>query len=185
MVWRIPPEILRTHGGGPGLVTLRIAASSSEPLCPLVHPKFSVEPRRNGPSVLQRRSDRRLGSIWSSRRPASPEARFADFAWMGRNAEAHAAVAELLKLMRNYTVDRWAHRAFGQSCVPQQRARVVEGLRKAKLLSSKGRGVVVVGSPMPGSGDVRELTGSAGSPCGAGPLSGVNPPRPLWSARRP
>ena len=56
------------------------------------------------------------------------------FAWMGRNAEAHAAVAELLKLMPNYTVDRWAHAGFSDNPVfLKQRARVVEGLRKAKL----------------------------------------------------
>jgi hypothetical protein len=53
---------------------------------------------------------------------------------MGRNAEAHAAVAELLKLMPNYTVDRWAHAGFSDNPVfLKQRARVVEGLRKAKL----------------------------------------------------
>jgi adenylate cyclase len=56
------------------------------------------------------------------------------YAWTGRKDEAQAAVAELLKLMPNYTVDRWAHE--GWSSNPgflAQYQRIIEGLRKAGL----------------------------------------------------
>jgi adenylate cyclase len=56
------------------------------------------------------------------------------YAWTGRSAEAHAAVAELLKLMPSYTVDRWAHEKFSDnSRFLAQYQRIVEGLRKAGL----------------------------------------------------
>jgi adenylate cyclase len=56
------------------------------------------------------------------------------YAWTGQSAEAHAAVAELLKLMPNYTVDRWAHAGFSDNPVfLAQYQRIIEGLRKAGL----------------------------------------------------
>ncbi|HET6160983.1 MAG TPA: tetratricopeptide repeat protein [Dongiaceae bacterium] len=56
------------------------------------------------------------------------------YAWTGRAAEAHAAVAELLKLSPNYTVDRWAHAGFSNNPVfMTQYQRIIEGLRKAGL----------------------------------------------------
>ena len=56
------------------------------------------------------------------------------YAWTGHNAEAHAAVAELLKLTPNYTVDRWAHAGFSDNPVfLAQYQRIIEGLRKAGL----------------------------------------------------
>jgi class 3 adenylate cyclase/TolB-like protein len=56
------------------------------------------------------------------------------YAWTGRTDEAHAAVAELLKLMPNYTVDRWAHERWsGNPVFLAQYQRIVEGLRKAGL----------------------------------------------------
>ncbi len=56
------------------------------------------------------------------------------YAWTGRKDEAQAAVAELLKLMPNYTVDRWAHAGFSNNPVfLAQYQRIIEGLRKAGL----------------------------------------------------
>jgi adenylate cyclase len=56
------------------------------------------------------------------------------YAWTGQSAEAHAAVAELLKLMPNYTVDRWAHAGISDNPVfLAQYLRITEGLRKAGL----------------------------------------------------
>jgi len=56
------------------------------------------------------------------------------YAWTGRNAEARAAVTELLKLMPNYTVDRWMHAGFSDNPVfLSQYQRITEGLRKAGL----------------------------------------------------
>jgi TolB-like protein len=58
----------------------------------------------------------------------------ADNAWIGKETEAHAAVAELLKLMPGYTVHKWATAGFSDN--PKFLAeyqRIVEGLRKAGL----------------------------------------------------
>lgn len=56
------------------------------------------------------------------------------YAWTGRKDEAQAAVAELLKLMPNYTVDRWAHEGWSSNPVfLAQYQRIIEGLRKAGL----------------------------------------------------
>lgn len=56
------------------------------------------------------------------------------YAWTGRTGEAHAAVAQLLKLMPNYTIDRWAHEGFSDNPVfLAQYQRIIEGLRKAGL----------------------------------------------------
>ena len=56
------------------------------------------------------------------------------YAWLGRSAEARAAVDELLKLMPNYTVDRWAHAGFSNNpAFMAQYQRIIEGLRKAGL----------------------------------------------------
>jgi len=56
------------------------------------------------------------------------------YAWTGRKEEAQAAVRELLKLMPNYTVDRWTHAGFSNNPVfLTQYQRIIEGLRKAGL----------------------------------------------------
>jgi class 3 adenylate cyclase/TolB-like protein/tetratricopeptide (TPR) repeat protein len=56
------------------------------------------------------------------------------YAWTGRIEEAHAAVAQLLKLMPNYTVERWANEKFSDNPIfLAQYQRIVEGLRKAGL----------------------------------------------------
>jgi len=56
------------------------------------------------------------------------------YAWTGRMDEAHAAVAQLLKLMPNYTVARWANEKFSDNPVfLAQYRRIVEGLQKAGL----------------------------------------------------
>jgi adenylate cyclase len=56
------------------------------------------------------------------------------YAWNGQDAEAHAAVAELLKLMPNYTVDRWRHEGWSDNPIYLvQDQRIIEGLRKAGL----------------------------------------------------
>jgi adenylate cyclase len=56
------------------------------------------------------------------------------YAWTGRIDEAHAAVAQLLKLMPNYTVARWANEKFSDNPVfLAQYRRIVEGLQKAGL----------------------------------------------------
>jgi TolB-like protein/tetratricopeptide (TPR) repeat protein len=56
------------------------------------------------------------------------------YAWTGRTGEAHAAVAELLKLMPHYTVDRWANEKFSDNPIfLAQYQRIIEGLRKAGL----------------------------------------------------
>ena len=57
-------------------------------------------------------------------------------AWIGRDAEARAAVAELLKLKPGYTVQEWLSFAYGFSENPTFRSqidRIGEGLRKAGL----------------------------------------------------
>ncbi|MGO4441032.1 adenylate/guanylate cyclase domain-containing protein [Rhizobium sp. RAF56] len=59
------------------------------------------------------------------------------YAWTGRKEEAQAAVGKLLKLMPNYTVDRWAHAGFSNNPVfLKQYQRIIEGLRKAGLPES-------------------------------------------------
>jgi tetratricopeptide (TPR) repeat protein len=56
------------------------------------------------------------------------------YAWTGQDAEARAAVAELRKLMPNYTVDRWRHEGFSDNPIfLRQYERIAEGLRKAGL----------------------------------------------------
>jgi adenylate cyclase len=56
------------------------------------------------------------------------------YAWTGRKDEAQAAVRELLKLMPNYTVDRWTRAGFSNNPVfLTQYQRIIEGLRKAGL----------------------------------------------------
>jgi len=56
------------------------------------------------------------------------------YAWTGRKEEAQAAVRELLKLMPNYTVERWTHAGFSNNPVfLTQYQRIIEGLRKAGL----------------------------------------------------
>jgi adenylate cyclase len=62
----------------------------------------------------------------------------AAYAWTGRDVEARAAIAELLKLMPGYTVRKWAD--AGLSDNPTFRAeyqRIVDGLRKAGLPEGK------------------------------------------------
>ncbi len=58
------------------------------------------------------------------------------YAWRGQNAQAAAAVAELLKLRPGYTVQRLVQEGFGFSDNPTFRKeyqRIVEGARKAGL----------------------------------------------------
>jgi adenylate cyclase len=56
------------------------------------------------------------------------------YAWTGRREEAQTAVRELLRLMPNYTVDRWTHAGFSNNPVfLTQYHRIIEGLRKAGL----------------------------------------------------
>jgi TolB-like protein/cytochrome c-type biogenesis protein CcmH/NrfG len=56
------------------------------------------------------------------------------YAWTGRDAEAHAAVAELRKLMPNYTVAKWANEGWSNNPVfLAQYQRIIDGLRKAGL----------------------------------------------------
>jgi adenylate cyclase len=56
------------------------------------------------------------------------------YAWKGQMVEARAAVAELLKMMPNYTVDQWAHTRFSNNQVfLSQYQQITEGLRKAGL----------------------------------------------------
>jgi hypothetical protein len=57
-------------------------------------------------------------------------------AWLGRDAEAKAAIAELLKLWPDFTVQAYLGLRDKFSDNPtfsQQIERIVEGLRKAKL----------------------------------------------------
>ncbi|WP_456684777.1 tetratricopeptide repeat protein [Bradyrhizobium sp. P5_C11_2] len=59
----------------------------------------------------------------------------AAYAWTGQTAEAQDAVAELLKLMPRYTVQKWATAGFSDN--PQfliEYSRIVEGLRKTGLI---------------------------------------------------
>ena len=61
------------------------------------------------------------------------------YAWRGQNAEAAAAVAELLKLRPGYTVQQLTEEGFGFSDNPTFRKeyqRIVEGARKAGLPES-------------------------------------------------
>jgi adenylate cyclase len=61
------------------------------------------------------------------------------YAWRGQNAQAAAAVAELLKLRPGYTVQRLVQEGFGFSDNPTFRKeyqRIVEGARKAGLPES-------------------------------------------------
>jgi tetratricopeptide (TPR) repeat protein len=65
--------------------------------------------------------------------PAYAELAAAD-GWLGRDAEAKAAIAEVLKLKPGLTVQTWAN--FKQSDDPtfqKEYARIVDGLRKAGL----------------------------------------------------
>jgi tetratricopeptide (TPR) repeat protein len=56
------------------------------------------------------------------------------YGWKGRKEDARAAIAELNKLMPNYTVTRWAHEGFSDNPVfLAQYQRIIEGLRKAGL----------------------------------------------------
>jgi TolB-like protein/class 3 adenylate cyclase len=58
----------------------------------------------------------------------------ADYAWTSQMKEAKSAVSELLKLMPNYTVTKWATAGFSDN--PEflvEYQRIVEGLRKAGL----------------------------------------------------
>ena len=56
------------------------------------------------------------------------------YAWTGKADESHAAVAELLKLKPNYTVDAWAHERLSDNPVfLAEYQRIIEGLRKAGL----------------------------------------------------
>jgi hypothetical protein len=56
------------------------------------------------------------------------------YAWTGQDAEAHAAVAKLRKLMPNYTVTKWANEGWSDNPVfLAQYQRIIEGLRKAGL----------------------------------------------------
>jgi adenylate cyclase len=56
------------------------------------------------------------------------------YGWKGRTEEARAAIAELNKLMPNYTVTRWANEGFSDNPIfLAQYQRIVEGLRKAGL----------------------------------------------------
>lgn len=56
------------------------------------------------------------------------------YAWTGRMNEAHAAVAELRRVMPGYTVERWQHEGWSDNPVfLAQYQRIVEGLRKAGL----------------------------------------------------
>ncbi|ACA15096.1 adenylate/guanylate cyclase [Methylobacterium sp. 4-46] len=58
----------------------------------------------------------------------------AAYAWQGRQAEARAAVAEILKLMPGYTVQKWANAGWSDNPVfLEEYQYVVEGLRKAGL----------------------------------------------------
>lgn len=58
----------------------------------------------------------------------------ASYAYTGQDAEARAAVAELLKLMPGYTVKQWASTPYSNNPVwMAQYARITEGLRKAGL----------------------------------------------------
>ena len=61
------------------------------------------------------------------------------YAWRGQNAEAAAAVAELLKLRPGYTVQKLAEEGSGFSNNPTFRKecqRIIEGARKAGLPES-------------------------------------------------
>ena len=61
------------------------------------------------------------------------------YAWRGQNAEAAAAVAELLKLRPGYTVQQLAQEGLGFSDNPTFRKeyqRIIEGARKARLPES-------------------------------------------------
>jgi adenylate cyclase len=56
------------------------------------------------------------------------------YAWTGRNAEARSAVAKLLELKPNLTVDWFANEKFSDNRIfLAQYQRIVEGLRKAGL----------------------------------------------------
>jgi hypothetical protein len=61
------------------------------------------------------------------------------YAWRGQNAEAAAAVAELLKLRPGYTVQKLAEEGLGHSNNPTFRKeyqRIIEGTRQAGLPES-------------------------------------------------
>lgn len=58
----------------------------------------------------------------------------ASYAYMGQQAEARAAVAELLRLQPGFTVHRWASTPYSNNPLwLKQYARITEGLRKAGL----------------------------------------------------
>ncbi|HEX2727386.1 MAG TPA: guanylate cyclase, partial [Beijerinckiaceae bacterium] len=58
----------------------------------------------------------------------------AAYAWSGRDAEARAAVAELLKLMPGYTVRKWLDAGVSDNATfRSEYQRIVDGLRKAGL----------------------------------------------------
>ena len=61
----------------------------------------------------------------------------AAYAWTGRDADARAAVADLLKLKPGYTVQQWATIKWTDNATFQREyQRIVEGLRKAGLPES-------------------------------------------------
>ena len=58
----------------------------------------------------------------------------AAYAWTGKDAEAKAAVVELLKLMPGYTVQKWANAGWSDNpTFLAEYAYIIEGLRKAGL----------------------------------------------------
>jgi adenylate cyclase len=59
------------------------------------------------------------------------------YAWLGREREAHEAVAKLLELKPGYTVSRWANESWSDN--PKfmtEYQRITDGLRKAGLAES-------------------------------------------------
>jgi TolB-like protein/class 3 adenylate cyclase len=58
----------------------------------------------------------------------------AAYAWLGKESDAKAAVAELLKLMPGYTVQKWANAGWSDNPkFLEEYAYITEGLRKAGL----------------------------------------------------
>jgi adenylate cyclase len=58
----------------------------------------------------------------------------AGYAWLGKSSEAAAAVAEILKLMPGYTVQRWANEGWSDNpTFLEEYQFIVQGLRKAGL----------------------------------------------------
>ncbi|WP_018260711.1 adenylate/guanylate cyclase domain-containing protein [Methylobacterium sp. WSM2598] len=58
----------------------------------------------------------------------------AAYGWLGRQAEAKAAVAEVLKLMPGYTVQKWANAGWSDNPIFLEEYKyIIDGLRKAGL----------------------------------------------------